>query len=160
MSSIMKEMETIASMLSGKQKEVYEEMIRDAKPVKVVPLKDVFTEREIEFIKKVIKPQRHECYKNSFQLTTLFPDRVEYCEGKTTVKQFISIEHAWNKVGDKYVDITMELVLGYDMSCLSEDYVSFGEWNAVDLLELSADMEFYGGVYEHSKSKKYDKKGI
>lgn len=157
MNSIIEEMTTIASLLSGRQKEVYEEMIADAKDVKVVSLREVFTEKDIELIKRVIKPQKHQCYKNAFQLTTLFPNRAKYCEGKTTVKQIVSIEHAWNKVGDKYVDITMELVLGHDMSALHEDYASFGEWDWEELLKLSSDMEFYGGVYEHSKMKKYKK---
>lgn len=141
-------------MLSGKQKEIYEEMIADAKDIKVVPLKEVFTEKEIELIKRIIKPQRHECYKNAFQLTTLFPDKVKYCEGKTTVKRIVSIEHAWNKVGDKYVDITMELVLGHDINDLQEDYAAFGEWDADELLDLASDMDFYGGVYLQSKTKK------
>lgn len=154
MNKIIEEMKTIASMLSGRQKEVYEEMIADAKDVKVVPLREVFTEEEIDLIKKVINPKQHECYKNAFQLTTLFSDRAKYCEGKTTVKKIVSIEHAWNKVDDKYVDITMELVLGHDMSALQEDYASFGEWNSEELLDLASDMEFYGGVYLQSKIKK------
>lgn len=154
MNAVIKEMQMIATLLSGKQKEVYEEMLSDVRDVKVVPLREVFTEEEINLIKRVIKPKRHECYKNAFQLTTLFSDRVKYCEGKTTVCRLACIEHAWNKVDDKYVDITMELVLGHDMSTLEEDYAVFGEWDAKELLELTSDMEFYGGVYEHSKAKR------
>lgn len=157
MNRIIEELQLIATLLSGKQREAYDEMIRDAKAVEVVPLSEVFTAQEIEMIKRIIKPKRHECYKNAFQLTMLFSDRVKYCEGKTTVGKLIGIEHAWNKVDDKYVDITMELVLGHDMSDHNEDYAAFGEWGAEELLDISQRMEFYGGVYEFSKSEKQRK---
>lgn len=160
MNKIIEKMTARASMFSGEQKKAYEEILTDIKAVKVVPLKEVFSESEVLFIKKVIKPRRNECYKNAFQLTMLFPNRVKYCEGETTVKQIVDIGHAWNKVDDKYVDITMELALGHDMDLLQEDYALFGEWDSGELLDLTSDMEFYGGVYIHSKIRQYEKKGV
>lgn len=55
-------------------------------------------------------PVVKECYKNAHLLTLLFPDRVQYVEGKTNV--FIPIYHAFNRVGNKYIDITFEFALG------------------------------------------------
>ena len=153
MSKIIDELKQISKLLSGKQKEAYEEMISDAKDIKVVPLSEVFTAHEIEVIRKVVRPKQHECYKNAYQLTTLFPDKVKHCEGKMTVaNKLISIEHAWNKIDGKYVDITMEMVLGNDMTKLNEEYAVLGEWDANSLIDISSKMEFYGGVYDYSKT--------
>lgn len=81
---------------------------RDALPIEIVSVRDVFTEYEISTILRVINPKVKQCYKNAFLLSSLFPDRVEYCEGLYTDYAF---EHAFNKVGDVYVDITAEFPL-------------------------------------------------
>ena len=153
MSVIIDELKQIATLLNGKQREAYEEMITDAKVVEIVPMSEVFTAQEIEVIKKVVKPKQHECYKNAYQLAMLFSDKVRYCEGKMTVaNKLVGIEHAWNKVGNKYIDITMELVLGHDMTQYGEEYVSLGDWGSKELLDISQRMGFYGGVYGFVKS--------
>lgn len=154
MNRVIAELKTMSSLLSGKQKEIYQEMIADAEDVKIVPIRKVFSDEEINLVKRIVKPQRHECYKNAFQLTTLFPNKVEYCEGKVTVGKILSIDHAWNKVGDKYVDITLELALEYDMNLLEEDYAMLGKWDSEELLSIALDMKVYGGVYEYCKKKK------
>lgn len=154
MNKIIEEMQQIATFFTGKQKEVYQEMINDAREAEIVPMSEVFTEKEINMIRKIVRPKQHECYKNAFRLTTLFFDRVKYCEGKMSVKGIVSIEHAWNKIDGKYVDITRELVLGDNVEENKEDYVSFLEIGAEELLDVSSRMEFYGGVYQFMKSEK------
>lgn len=81
-----------------------------AKRVEVVKAADVFDEREIELIRRTVRPVVKGCYRNAHLLTLLFPDRVQYVEGKTNA--FIPIDHAFNRVGDKYIDITFEFALG------------------------------------------------
>lgn len=134
-------------------------MITDAKVVEIVPMSEVFTAQEIAVIKKVIKPKQKECYKNAYQLSMLFSDKVRYCEGRMTIaNKIINIEHAWNKVGNKYIDITMELALGYDMTQYKEEYVSLGDWDSKELFSISQKMGFYGGVYAFVKGNdKYGK---
>ena len=55
------------------------------------------------------------------------------------------IEHAWNKVGDKYVDITMELALGRDVN--EEEYMSLGEYDEETITRITNKTEFYGNIY-------------
>lgn len=55
------------------------------------------------------------------------------------------IEHAWNKVGDKYVDITMELALQRDPT--EEEYMALGEYNQETVVSICSEMGFYGSVY-------------
>lgn len=64
----------------------------------------------IELIRRTVRPVVKGCYRNAHLLTLLFPDRVQYVEGKTNA--FIPIDHAFNRVGDKYIDITFEFALG------------------------------------------------
>lgn len=68
-------------------------------------------QREIELIRRVVRPEVKGCYRNAHLLTLLFPDRVRYVEGKTHT--VIPIDHAFNRVGDKYIDITFEFALEF-----------------------------------------------
>ena len=144
MGTIIKELEMLASITSGKQKQMFEDMIAFAQEVKMTPITDVFSKEQIAYIEKYIKPKKKECYKNATQLCWAFPGQVEYCEGKFTCYG-ISIDHAFNKVGDKYVDITKELVLGG----LDEEteYVVLGTYNAEEVRRVAVETGYYGDVY-------------
>lgn len=113
--------------LNPRQHKYFSDTIDVAKRVEVVPVSEVFNEREIELIRRVVRPEKQACYKNAHLLTLLFPERVRYCEGKTLA--IIPIDHAFNKVGDKYVDITFEMVLKDD-KFTGYEYVVFGEYPA------------------------------
>lgn len=70
-----------------------------------------------------------------------FPERILYCEGKTNVS--IPIDHAFNKVGDAYIDITFEFALHENPSIY--EYVTFGEYDAKTpgVINQYAPGEFY-----------------
>lgn len=112
--SLIVELRTFAKLIGeeGRQAEFYRQMLRDAKPIEVVRLSEVFTDTEIKAIKRFVNPKVKECYRNATLFSHIYPE-VKYVEGKMTCCGAFGIEHAWNKVGDKYVDITMELVLLY-----------------------------------------------
>lgn len=92
-----------------RQKAYFVDLFNTAKPVKIVPAADVLEDYELEYIQHVIKPRPKQCYRNSHLLCEAFPERILYCEGKTNVP--IPIDHAFNKVGDAYIDITFEFAL-------------------------------------------------
>lgn len=109
-SIIIKEIEMMLELpLHDRQKIYYQELLKAAKPVKVVRAADVLEDYELEYIQHVLKPQPKECYRNAHLLCEAFPDRFQYCEGKANVP--ILIDHAFNKVGDAYIDITFEFAL-------------------------------------------------
>ena len=111
-SVIIEEMRAFLRLdLPDRQRQYFTDTIAVAKRVEVVKAADVFDEREIELIRRTVRPVVKECYKNAHLLTLLFPDRVQYVEGKTNV--FIPIDHAFNRVGNKYIDITFEFALGF-----------------------------------------------
>lgn len=144
--SLIVELRTFAKLIGeeGRQAEFYRQMLKDAKPIEVVRLSDVFTETEIKAIKKFVKPQVKECFRNATLFAHIFPE-VKYVEGKMTVCGTFGTEHAWNKVGDKYVDITMELALGRDVN--EEEYMSLGEYDEETITRITNKTEFYGNIY-------------
>lgn len=135
----------IASHTDGFQKEFYEKMVKDAKPVKITPLNEVFTEDEIKIIKQRVRPKKKQCYKNAYHMCseTGFDD-ILYCEGFMSTFG-IPIEHAFNKVGDVYVDITMELALKESPS--NTEYIVLGEYDENVALRAMAVEGYYGNVY-------------
>lgn len=146
---LVEELKTWYKLLTGeRQREYIAMMIADARTVAVSSIHDVFTEDEIRRIKR-LRPQKNECYKNAFRLAQLFPEKVEYVEGKMTVNKFVGIEHAWNKVGDKYVDVTMELALGRDAS--EEEYMQLGAWEYEDVAKIVLERGYYGECYAQEK---------
>lgn len=67
----------------------------------------------------------------------------QYVEGKTNV--FISIDHAFNRVGNKYIDITFEFALGFNPT--QYEYVAFGEYPAGVIEEITDQTGYYGNIY-------------
>jgi hypothetical protein len=143
-SKLVIELKTVATIMSGRQREFYDQMIKDAKDCKVVPLSEALSKKDIQQIKSIIKPQPKMCYKNAHLLTKIIPGAV-YVEGKVTCLGAFGIEHAWNKIGDKYVDITMELALGRDVN--EEEYMSLGEYDEETITRITNKTEFYGNIY-------------
>lgn len=126
-SIIIKEIEMMLELpLHERQKAYFQDLLNAAKPVKIVPAADVLEDYELDYIRHVIKPKPKECYRNSHLLCEAFPERILYCEGKTNVP--IPIDHAFNKVGDAYIDITFEFALHENPSIY--EYVTFGEYDA------------------------------
>lgn len=144
--SLIVELRAFAELIGkeGRQAEFYRQMLKDAKPIKVVRLSEVFSPTEIKAIKKFVNPKVKECYRNATLFAHIFPE-VEYVEGKMTCCGTFGIEHAWNKVGDKYVDITMELVLQRDPT--QEEYIVLGEYDQKTVVDICTEVGFYGSIY-------------
>lgn len=132
--------------LNPRQKQYFADTIAVAKRVDIVRAADVFNDYELEIIRDILKPQPQQCYRNAHLLCQLFPERVRYCEGKTFA--FIPIEHAFNRVGDKYVDITFEFAL-QDAELLEHEYVVFGEYDLRTLERITRKTGYYGDIYRN-----------
>ena len=149
-SIIVNELRSFAKIMTGKQKKFYLQMIKDAKVVEIASIFDVFTKDEIREIKNGVKPKAKQCFKNASLLTKLFPDKdVKYVEGKYVVfRDGFSTDHAFNKVGDKYVDITAELALGRSIEEINErEYIALCEVGLNELVESELKSHVYGNVY-------------
>lgn len=144
MNTLIKELELFESiMCEPKQKAFYSQMFNDAKEVNVVSLSEVFSDAQIKRIKSLVKPKMKECYKNAHTFCSMFTG-VIYCEGKITCCG-IGIDHAFNRIGDKYVDITMELALNKDVT--KESYISIGEYDYQTISKVTLKTGVYGNIY-------------
>lgn len=115
-------MTKIGSMVIGKQKKFWDWKISHAKPVKCVPVEEVLTPQEIERI-KALKPMMKGCFRNAASIVMFANiEGVAYVEGELGIGKTIGIEHAFNRRGDKYFDVTLEL--GAERDVTAEDYVS------------------------------------
>ncbi len=145
-----------AKSCSGVQQALFQQKVKDADSVDVVPLSEVFTEQEINEIKKRVNPRAKMCYENAWKLCDRFAydsdHDIKYCEGYLNMKG-LPIEHAFNKVDGKYVDITIELALNRE---IEDTYIVIGEFETVDVVEILLQNGYYGNIYDTIFLNKYN----
>ena len=153
--SVIDMLNIFAQSTSGYQRELFTDKVNDAQSIDVVPLKNVFTDDEIDEIKKRIHPQAKACYENAWKLCDRFEyehkHEIKYCEGYMNMHG-LPIEHAFNCVDGKYVDITVELALHRP---IEDTYVMIGEFNTDEVREILIQNGFYGNIYDTIKLNKY-----
>lgn len=144
-----------AKNCSGVQKELFNQKVKDANSVDIVPLSEVFTEAEIKEIKRRVHPQPKCCYENAWKLCDRFEyegkHEIKYCEGYLNMKG-LPIDHAFNYVDGKYVDITIELALGKE---IEDTYVTIGEYSTDEVREILIQNQYYGEIYNTIFLNKY-----
>lgn len=153
--SIKTMLEFFAKNCPGVQGALYKQKSEDADSVDIVPLSEVFTEEEIEQIKKYVRPLPKMCYENAYKLADRLYDLgkdIKYVEGYINMKG-LPIEHAFNCVDGKYVDCTIELALGKDPR--EDTYVKIGEFDLDDVREVLVDNGYYGEIYDTIFLRKY-----
>ena len=152
---ILDMLEFFAKNTSGVQQEMYKQKVKDADSVDVVPLREVFSEEEIDEIKKRVHPQMKACYENAWKLCDRFEyegkHEIKYCEGYLNMKG-LPIEHAFNCVDGKYVDITVELALNRP---IEDTYITIGEYSTDEVREILIQNEYYGDIYNTIFLNKY-----
>lgn len=140
--TIIEEFKSFASLTSGRQREYFDQVLRDAHVVKVVKLADVLTKAQIDIIRSLNLRQK-ECYRNATLISCAIPG-CNYIEGKFAPFGF-GIEHAWNEYKGKYFDATNELVLN---SIPEEtEYVALGEYTAPEVMAVCERQGVYGEIY-------------
>ena len=142
--SIIKEIEYLASLTSGKQRKFFDQMLRDAHIVKVERMTDVLSASDVQYLKRVIKVKAKECYRNATLIACYMPG-IRYVEGKFAPFGF-GIEHAWNEYKGHYFDATRELALKEIPDDV--EYVALGEYDAPEVMSVCEKREFYGEIYQ------------
>lgn len=154
---IIDELKAVAELdWNPEQKAFYEQRAADAKPVECVPMRDVFTPEQLQFLFKDAgyKTQQKMCYKNAADLVNVianpigglfFPEPIWYVEGYAYCCDLLPIEHAFVKYGDKYIDPTFERALHRNVR--KEMYVSCIELEPVTMARYQMETGFYGDLY-------------
>ena len=153
--NILTMLEFFAKNMPGVQGALHEQKAKDADSVDIVPLSDVFTEEEIERIKKDVRPLPKMCYENAYKLADRLYDLdkdIKYVEGYINMHG-LPIDHAFNSVDGKYVDCTIELALGKDPR--KDSYVKIGEYDLDKVREVLVENGYYGEIYNTLFLNKY-----
>ena len=155
---IIDELKAIAgSDWNPEQKTFYEQRATDARPVQCVRMRDAFTSEQLQFLFKNTgyKTQQKMCYRNAAELVKRaewmaahfdsgIPE-IKYVEGFAYCYGLLSIEHAFVKVGDLYVDPTFERALHRDVR--TELYVSCIELDPETMEKYQMETGYYGELY-------------
>lgn len=149
--------DAVATMnVNADQHAFFEQQKADARPVQCVRMCDVFTPGQLEIIRDNFKCERKQCYKNASLLMTIiahpfgrmmFPQPAKYVEGFFCEKDLFPIEHAFVKVGDKYIDPTAECALHLDVRQI--EYVSLIELDAQTMARYQNETGYYGNLYKY-----------
>lgn len=154
---IIDELKAIAGMdWNPEQKAFYEQRAADARVVECVPMWDVFTPEQLRFLRDKLgyKTQQKMCYRNADELVrlvaglgalTLTTAPVRYVEGYAYCYGLLPIEHAFVKIGDKYIDPTFERALHRDVR--KEMYASCIELDPETMARYQLETGFYGELY-------------
>jgi len=155
---IIEELRARASLAwDAEQKAYYEQIAADARIVQCVPMRDVFTPEQLQFLFHTMgyKAQQKKCYVNASELIEQIEwmgrhfdpsvPEVKYVEGYAYFQAFLPIEHAFVKVGDKYIDPTFEKALHINVT--NELYVSCIELGFDTMAKYQSETGFYGELY-------------
>jgi len=137
-----------------KQADFIKSLKADLKPCDVVSVRDLFSEEQVGRIKRMIAIKQ--CYRNAFKAAEYLStpnEPVKYVEGRVLISDTLPIEHAWNKVGDKFFDVTFELVLGYDVT--KEAYAAMAEYDVDYVRGILLEKGYWGEIYVDEKRKEF-----
>lgn len=150
--------------LNEQQRAYHAQRLQDARPVCCSLMRDVLTPEQGKYLWSAYRPKIRQCYKNAsefLRLTTkpggaswLFTEPILYVEGIVYSDAVpVPIEHAFVKIGDKYIDPTFERALKEDpRDCL---YVSLVELDRAEMMLLQAETGHYGDLYGYKFAKEH-----
>ena len=154
---IIDEIRAVATLNWGpEQKAFYKQRAADIRPVECVRMCDVFNPDQLDFFRDVYHTQQKQCYKNASTLVTLishpfgrflFPEPVKYVEGFSCLFGVLPFEHAFVKIGDKYIDPTFERELHLDVR--KEMYASLIELDPETMTKYLLETGYYGNLYQY-----------
>ena len=141
--ALLTDIEIMYKACSGKQKEFFKAELDAAKGIKCSKLSEVFTKKEIANI-KALGLQKKDCYRNATLVTYMMPDKCSYVEGRVLVCG-VPVDHAFVKVGDSYVDPTLEILLKEDVTNM--EYCSLLELDRDTLFDTLMESGQYGNLF-------------
>lgn len=145
--NVMNYLEALCKMnFHPKQKEFFNWQLHNAKQITITPLDELLMKypQLKEYVDQEAEVVMKQCFKNASQATMFLPE-VKLVEGYIDVHG-LSIEHAWNRIGDDYFDLTQDIALkDYDRS---KEYVAIAEYDREDVFEYSDKTGTYGPYIE------------
>ena len=155
--SVVNMLKQFAKLSSGYQRDYFNHKLECLKRVEISSVRDLFDPKTVERLDAIGKFKKKECYANALHAAQILNNmdnvtflgenvgsvEVEYVEGYMCYG-VIPIEHAFNKVGDYYFDVTREFL--FDTT--NEEYFKVGEWTFDEALDIMEESGYYGGVFD------------
>ena len=138
-----------SKICNGRQAEILKQKRQDLRLCKMSLMSEIFSSEEINEIRKMIKVK--ECFRNAFITAESLPN-VKYIEGEVLVCG-IPIYHAFCKIGDKYFDPTLELVLNEDTT--ENSYAVMGEYDVDYVRSILIKTKVWGDIYYETLKQKF-----
>ena len=125
-----------------------------AKPIHLTSVKELFSEEELKKLLRDVKPKMHGCFQTAQRLSMFHG--FEYVEGEWGVGGGLGIEHAFNRKGDKYFDLTSEIVLKKNVE--EEEFLSIAEFSANFVRNVCLELKVYTALipYKYNRDKNLD----
>lgn len=158
---IIEELRALSALdWNPEQKAWFEQQANDARVVHCVRMRDAFTPEQMAYIRENYRTQQKMCYRNAAELVRiiagrggeirLFPEPVRYVEGYAY--GLLPIEHAFVKIGDKYIDPTFERALHRDVR--KEMYASCIELDPLTMANYQLETGYFGELYVYDYLKR------
>lgn len=156
--SVADMLQQFVTLTSGYQKEYYKKRLDCLNRVPMHSVHELFDKETADLLKRLGRFKKKECYANALHASEIIQSmgevyilgekvenpEVKYVEGYVLVFG-IPIDHAFNRIGDHWFDVTMDFALG-DKE-VSPHY-SVGEWNYAEALRMMCEEGFYGGLFD------------
>lgn len=154
---MIKAMRTISQLCGDtEQGRFYKAKAEHARPIKLTSVRELFSNEELQKLLKDVKPQVHGCFQTAQKLAMFHG--FEYVEGEWGVNGSLGIEHAFNRNGDKYFDLTSEIVLKKNIE--DEEFVSIAEFSSDFVKEACLDLQVFTALipykYKRDKNIEYE----
>lgn len=129
----------------------YKAKAEQAKTIHLTSVRELFSEEELKGLLKDVKPQVHGCFQTAQRLAMFHG--FKYVEGEWGVGGGLGIEHAFNRKGDKYFDLTSEVVLEKNIE--DEEFISIAEFSTEFVRGACIDLQVYTALipYKYNKDK-------
>lgn len=137
----------MSKMGSGIQQELAKAKLAAVKPCGCVKLAAAIGEDNAKTLLSRVSIKQKECYANALHVAERCSELgVEYCEG-WIFYHGIPIDHAFNKIGDIYFDVTAEFALKDNPEM--REYAVLGSWDPTTALMIMATGPYkcYGDVF-------------
>ena len=154
-SQIMNELRALADgPWNPQQKAWFAKRLSDARPVQCVAMKDALRAEQLALFHECgYRTEKKGCYKNATLMVNYahfygMKPEFKYVEGLALDPALpISIEHAWVRVGDLYIDPTAERRLKADVT--KWEYVALVEKDWSELMPIVTETGYYGDIYRY-----------
>ena len=135
--------------LNDAQARYYADLLKCARPVRVVSACEVWSTDTVKRLRRGICPAKKGCYRTAALLSMATGGEARYVEGQMWAS-CIGVDHAFNYIPSRgvFVDFTAEFALGNKPE--GEAYIAFKDFSNEQVWEIIQNNGYYGNIYNET----------